>query len=291
MRYLGVAVQRCGSHEADDGGTVRVGHNSPLSQPDVRHGLGIDLGDDERHLGVHPEGGAVVHDDGAAGDGRGSVGAADPAAGAEERDVHPVERARRGEVLDGVLLALEREALPRGALAGEEAEAPVGEAPGGDDAEELLADGARRAHDRHRRPVLPQRHPHGGRRAARAATAGVGAEEVRAVDGGGGGLHCGGAVLGFWELGEVVVVGGGDWVGFCACRARGVVEWTVWAARRAGSVGGCSFRRPTDSELSCRAVIRSGQWLFPSFLLVFRTHAFQLLKRCVFFLKKYTKIA
>lgn len=126
MRYLGVAVQRCGSHEADDGGTVRVGHNSPLSQPDVRHGLGIDLGDDERHLGVHPEGGAVVHDDGAAGDGRGSVGAADPPP-ALKSAMSPVERARRGEVLDGVLLALEREAL-RGALAGEEAEAPVGEA-------------------------------------------------------------------------------------------------------------------------------------------------------------------
>lgn len=61
-------MQWRGSHEADDGRAVRVRHNSPLPQPDVRHGLGIDLRDHERHLGVHPEGGAVVHDDGTAGD-------------------------------------------------------------------------------------------------------------------------------------------------------------------------------------------------------------------------------
>lgn len=85
--YLGVAMQRCDSHEADDGRTVGVGHNSTFPQPDVGHGLGVDLRDDERHVGVHPVGRAVVDDDGAAGDGGGRVGAADAPASAEESDV------------------------------------------------------------------------------------------------------------------------------------------------------------------------------------------------------------
>jgi len=188
--YLGVVMERGGSHEADDGRAIRIRHNRALPQPDVGHGLRVDLGDNERHLGVHPERGAVVHDDGAAGDGRGTVLPADAPAGAEERDVDAVEGPRRGEVLDGVLAVLEGEALPRGALAGQEAEAAVGEVPVRDDAEELLADRARGAHDGHGGPVLAQRHADGAGPAAGAA--GARREEVRVADGGGG-LHCGGA--------------------------------------------------------------------------------------------------
>lgn len=186
------------SHEADDGRTVRVGHNSPFPQPDVRHGLGIDLRDDERHLGVHPEGRAVVHDDSAASNGGTRVSAADASSGAEERDIDPFENPRRREVLDGVLAVLEGDALARGALAGEEAEAAVGEVAGGDDAEELLPDGARGAHDGHGRAVLAERHADGGRPPGAAPERGR-RQEVGPVDGGGG-LHCGGGD-GFGALG------------------------------------------------------------------------------------------
>ena len=154
-------MERRGSHEADDGWAIRICHNRPLPEPDVPHGLRVDLGDDERHLGIHPERGAVVDDDGAAGDCRGPVLPADAPAGAEQRDVDAVERPRGREVLDGVLAVLKGEALPRGPLAGEEAEAAVGEVPVRDDAEELLAHRARGAHDGHRGPVLAQRHAHG----------------------------------------------------------------------------------------------------------------------------------
>jgi hypothetical protein len=121
-----------------------ISHNSTLSHPDVRHGFRVDLGDDEWHLSVHQERRAIVHHDGATVDGRGSILTADTPADAEERDVDAVERLRRSEVMHGVLPLLEREALPGGPLTGEETEAgaAVGKASVGDDAEELLPDGA-----------------------------------------------------------------------------------------------------------------------------------------------------
>lgn len=185
-------MQRRDSHEADDGRTVRIRHNRPLPEPNARHGLGVDLGDDERHLGVHPVRGAVVHDDGAAGDGRGRVDAADAPSGAEERDVDPVEGPGLREVLDGVVAVLEGDAPAGGALAGEEAEAAVGEVAGGDDAQELLPDGARGAHDGHGGAVVPERHADGGGPPGGGAARERGRrEEVGPVDGGGG-LHFGG---------------------------------------------------------------------------------------------------
>jgi hypothetical protein len=184
-----VAMERRGSHETDDGRAIWVRHNSTLSQPDISHGLRVDLGDDERHLGVHPERRAVVHDDGAAGDGRGAVLTADTPAGAEERDVDAVERPGRGEVLHGVLPVLEVEALPCGPLAGEESEAAVGEVPVGDDAEELLPDGAGGTDDGHGGPVLAQRHADDGGRPLVPRAARGGREEVWVADGGG--LHFG----------------------------------------------------------------------------------------------------
>uniref|UniRef100_A0A0A9F146 Cl345_1a n=1 Tax=Arundo donax TaxID=35708 RepID=A0A0A9F146_ARUDO len=184
-------MERRGSHEADDGRAIRIRHNSTLPQPDIRHGLGVDLRYHKRHLGVQPERGAVVHHDGAAGDGRGREFPADAPAGAEERDVDAIERPARGEVLDGVLAVLEGETLPRGPLAGEEAEAAVGEVPVGDDAEELLAHRARGADDGHGGPVLAQRHADGGGRASVPRAARGRREEVRVADGGGS-LHCDG---------------------------------------------------------------------------------------------------
>jgi hypothetical protein len=177
-------MERRGSHQTDDGRAIRIRHNSTLSQPDVGHGLRVDLGDDERHLGVHPERRAIVHHDGAAGDGGGAVLTADTPAGAEERDIDAVERPGRGEVLHGVLPVLEGDALPGGPLAGEEAEAAVGEVPVGDDAEELLPDGAGGADDGHGGPVLAQRHADGGRRPP-VPRAGCGRrEEALVADGG-----------------------------------------------------------------------------------------------------------
>lgn len=154
-------MERGGGHEADDGGAVGVGDEAALAGPDldVGHGFRVHLGDDERNLGVHPERRAIIHHHAAPRHRRRAEGLADGPAGAEESDVDAVE-ALLLELLDHVLEALEGKPAAGGALAGEHPDAPVGEIPVGDHAEELLPDGAGDADYRQRRSILPQGHPH-----------------------------------------------------------------------------------------------------------------------------------
>lgn len=135
-------------HEANDSRAIGISDERPLPRPDLhmRHGLRIHLRDDQRHRRVHPEGGAVIHHHGPALDGDGPELLAHRTAGAEQGEVDAGE-ALGGELLDGVVPALEVEAAAGGAEAGQHLDGAVGEAPVGEHPEELLADGARDADD------------------------------------------------------------------------------------------------------------------------------------------------
>src|SRR5699024_4078234 len=79
----------------------------------------VHLGDDERHLGVHPPGGGVVdHGDAGLGEPGGLRAGGRPARG-EQRDVQTRD-VGRGRILDDDLLALERQGPPGRAGGGEE---------------------------------------------------------------------------------------------------------------------------------------------------------------------------
>lgn len=170
-----MAMQRCGGHQADNGGAIGVGDERPLPrpplEPNMRHRLGIHFRYNQRDLGNHAERRAVVDDDRPPLDCGGRHVLADGAPGAEEGDVDAIE-ALGAELLHHVLPILEGELLPRGAAAREHLDAAVGEVAIGEDAEELLAHGAGDAHHRHGGPVLAEAHAHrGGGGAARLGTA------------------------------------------------------------------------------------------------------------------------
>ena len=110
-------------------------------------GVRVDLGDDERHVRVHPPGRRVVDDHGAGlGDARRELlGAA--LARREEDDVEPAVVGRRG-VLDGHLaVAATAGCGPARAGGGEEPELVNGKLALGQDAAHDATDLSRRAHD------------------------------------------------------------------------------------------------------------------------------------------------
>lgn len=141
-------MKRRDGHQANDSGAIGVGDKRALSDADLNplHGLGIHLRDHQRDLLVHPKGRAVVHHDGPLFDRDGPELLADGTTGTEESDVDAV-KALGGELLDGVVVALEGEAPPGGALGGEHFDGAEGEVPVRKHGEELLADGAGDADD------------------------------------------------------------------------------------------------------------------------------------------------
>ena len=92
----------------------------------------IDLGHDQRGVGVHAEGRGVIHDDGTGGDGGGGELFTSASAGTEEGDVHAVE-AVRGKFFDLVGLTLELDGLADGPVGGEHFDLADGEVSLGQD--------------------------------------------------------------------------------------------------------------------------------------------------------------
>ncbi len=108
--------------DGDDGAAVGVGDDALVGF----YGLGVDLGDDEGHGGIHTESGRVIDGDGS---GLGSEGAeffGDAAAGGEEGDVD-AGKAGFCEFLNGDGPALEGHGFTGGARGSEEAQFLHGE--------------------------------------------------------------------------------------------------------------------------------------------------------------------
>jgi hypothetical protein len=101
----------------------------------------VDLGHDQRRVGVHAEGGGVVDHDRARGFGVGNELAAARGAGAEEGNVDALEGGG-GQLLDLVRLAFELERLADRAGRGEQLQGSDGEVPSLEDAEDLYSDRA-----------------------------------------------------------------------------------------------------------------------------------------------------
>jgi hypothetical protein len=91
-------LMRCG-----DGGAVRVGDDALV----VADAACVDLGDHQRHVRIHAEGGGVVDHDGAGLDRERCILLRDAAAGGEQGDVDALEGAL-GQLLDDDVLAAER---------------------------------------------------------------------------------------------------------------------------------------------------------------------------------------
>ena len=97
----GEAVERLQHRHRHHRRAVRVGDDA-LS--DLAERLAVDLGHDERDVGVHPPGRGVVDDDRPGGGHLRREGARRARPAGEQRDVEPGE-VRRGDVLDGDLVA------------------------------------------------------------------------------------------------------------------------------------------------------------------------------------------
>lgn len=161
--HLRAPMQRCGSHQANDGGAIGVRNESPLSRPEPNtlHGFRVHLGYDQRHALDHPEGRAIVHHDRPPLDGDGPELLAYRPARTEQSDVDTL-KAISFELLDDVVPVLEGHVLASGALGGEHLDGAVGEVAVGEDGEELLADGAGDADDGEGGAALLERHADSG---------------------------------------------------------------------------------------------------------------------------------
>ena len=84
----GGVVQRLQRGDQLDGRAVRVGDDAAVPGD----GLGVDLGHDQRHVGVHPEGARLVDDDAAARHRLGREARRGRCAGREQRQVEALER-------------------------------------------------------------------------------------------------------------------------------------------------------------------------------------------------------
>src|SRR5262249_50195393 len=87
-----LAVQRGERHDHGERGAVRVGDDALRT---VAYLLRVDLGHDQRHIGVHPERAGVVDRDHATGGRDGRPLGRDLIGNVEHRDVHTVERLGR----------------------------------------------------------------------------------------------------------------------------------------------------------------------------------------------------
>lgn len=198
-------MQRRGCHEADDRRTIRIRNQRPLPTPELDsfHGLRINLRYHKRHPLVHPESGAVIHNDCALLRRNRPELLAYAPAGAEQGNVDAVEAVRR-QFLDGVIPVLVGDRLSGGAFGGEQLEGSVGEVAVGDDGEELLADGAGDSDDGDGGAVLSEGHSDG-------EGAIGGGSRARDGEGGGFGEEGGGEVVVEGERGELHFCDGGGW--------------------------------------------------------------------------------
>ena len=106
--HAGELMQRPRRNQADDGRAVGVGDKAVMPL-DV---VGIDLGHNQRHLGIHAEGVAVVDHDGAALDGLGQQLLGDIVTGSAEYDVAAL-KGLGASLFDHDLLAVELNGLAR----------------------------------------------------------------------------------------------------------------------------------------------------------------------------------
>lgn len=139
-------MKRRGGHQANNSRAIRVSNQTPLSQLNPSHSLGIHFRYHKGHILIHPKRRAIIHHDRPALHRDRPELLADRSAGAEQRDVDAAE-ALGGELLDDVALVLEGDALAGGALGGEQFDGAVGEGAVGEDGEKFLADGAGDADD------------------------------------------------------------------------------------------------------------------------------------------------
>ncbi|KAL5985976.1 hypothetical protein ACLOJK_027966 [Asimina triloba] len=146
--YLGMEVKRGGSHQADDGRAVGIRDESSLTRAklDVRHCVRINLRNYKRNIRIHPEGGAVIYNDGTSRNSNRTKLSANRPTRAKQRNVDAIE-AVLGKLFDDVFSVLEGEAIPGRSFAGQHADAAAREIAVGEHAEELLADSAGDADD------------------------------------------------------------------------------------------------------------------------------------------------
>ena len=109
--------------------------------------VGVHLGHDERHVGLHAEGRGIVDDDGATRRGGARDAARDGGTCREECEVDAAQ-AVHGELLDGERAAAEMQSAPGGAAGGEQAQRAEREAALLEAVDELGPDRARGADDR-----------------------------------------------------------------------------------------------------------------------------------------------
>ena len=138
-------MQRPRGNQADDGRAVGVGDKAVMPL-DV---VGVDLGHDQRHLGVHAEGMAVVDHDGAALDGFGQQLLGDIVAGSAEYDVAAL-KGLGASLLNHNLLAAELDGLARRACARQQLELTDRKLLLVEALEHLGAHGSRRAQNSNR---------------------------------------------------------------------------------------------------------------------------------------------
>ena len=138
-------MQRPRGNQTDNGRAVGVGDEAVMPLDIV----GIDLGHDQRHLGIHTEGMAVVDHDGAALDGLRQQLLGDIVAGSAEHDVAAL-KGLGASFLNHDLLAAELNGLARGACTCQQLELADRELLLVEALEHLGAHGSRRAQNSNR---------------------------------------------------------------------------------------------------------------------------------------------
>ncbi len=139
----GEIVDARDGHEGDDGAAVGVCDNALV----IEGVSAVDLRDDQRHVGLKTEGGAVVDVHGAALFDGGGEFPGHVALNRAEDKVQTVEGVLV-RLLDGDVLALEGDALADALGAGERTELIDGDVVLGEDLEHFLTNGARSAQNR-----------------------------------------------------------------------------------------------------------------------------------------------
>ena len=102
----GDGVQGIDSSQGDDGGAVGVTDNAIVPS----YILGVNLGNDQRHLGIHTESRGVIHKHSACGLDSGSKTLSDIVLGSAQDDVHAL-KSGVASFLNGDFLALEHQSL------------------------------------------------------------------------------------------------------------------------------------------------------------------------------------
>ena len=97
----GQLVQGVDGHGGDDGGAVGVGNDAVM----LESVLGVDLGHNQRNVGVHTEGGGVVNEDGACLDDIGGKLPGEAAAYGTQYDIHTLEGIGSGFAHDDLFAA------------------------------------------------------------------------------------------------------------------------------------------------------------------------------------------